>query len=107
MTFEGVGKTSSLADALSPLDVCVGVGHSACGLSFDTSYWEADVRRLLQALQKLGQVVLFSIVPPTFTSLYSAAHVFARSGAASWPALGSFLIWTFVSGALACCCAVA
>src|SRR5262249_484278 len=83
------------------------IRHSACALRFNTSYWEADLRRLLQSLQKLGQVVLFSILPPTFTCFYSAADVFCRSRGASWPALGSFLIWTFVSGALACCCAAA
>ena len=61
MTFEGVGETSSLADALSPLEVCLDIRHSACALRFNTSYLEADLRRLSQSLQKLGQVVLFSI----------------------------------------------
>src|SRR5262249_35634735 len=71
-------------------------------LRFNTSYLEADLRRLLQSLLKLGQVVLFSILPPAFTSFYWPAHVFCLSRGASWPALGSFLILTFLSGVLDC-----
>src|SRR5262249_28863784 len=76
-------------------------------LRFNTSYLEADLRRLLQSLQNSARSFSFQFLPPAFTSFYWPAHVFCRSRGASWPALGSFLIWTFLSGALACCCAAA
>jgi hypothetical protein len=46
-------------------------------------YLEADLRRLLQALQNFGQVVPFSILLPAFASFHSAPHIFCRSRVAS------------------------
>ncbi len=105
MTFEGVGEASSLADALCFFDI--GCGVRACFKVFDACQFDADLRRLLQALQYFGQVAPFSTLPAAFASFHSTPHFFCRSRAASIPALGSFFGFAFLSGALACCCATA
>ena len=55
MTIEGVGETSSLADALSlfKFSLCLPVRFEIC----DANYLAAAFRRLLHALQYFGQVV--------------------------------------------------
>ena len=102
MTIEGVGETSSLADALNHFRICCPTQFEICAC-----YLAADFRRLLQALQYFGQVVSFSTFPPAFASFQSAAHFFCRSRAAIWPALGSLFVVASFAGALACCCATA
>ena len=74
MTFEGVGETSGLADALNRSAIILsqssGSAHSL------KCYLAAALSRLLHALQNFGHVTSFSALLAAFASFHSTPHFF-------------------------------